>query len=452
MNKLYFYVAWALLGLTACTTEPFGVTESESEERRIEIPHLVTLEQAQTEVEDLLAALDPPTRGTAREINEVFTVGGFGATRSADGEEEPLYYVFNLGDNEGFAVASGDDRTPAIFCITEKGEYNPGDTLTVNAGMAMLLWEYDASYRAAVGLPIVTPDGVTINPGGTTGGSGSGAIDDWTIVDGNPRVTVTTTPYEVKTRGTLLPCSWGQGEPFNMYMEKKDGKRCLTGCGAVAVAQVMCHYRYPSSIGEYDLDWEKMSTARFSTDPGIEDVARLMQQLAGSTYLKSDTGVDITTTRDARIQKTFELLGYHCSDEIEDGYKPADLISTIMTKEWPVIMSGYAIKTVNALGFTVYSEGHYWVCDQIKACTRTINTYVNGKLASSRAEGDYYVHCNWGWGGYHNGYFLPWQFDTRNPIYPNKLDELFEDKTRSQVSGEEDYYQFNLSMWHEIYY
>ena len=442
-----------MLGLTACTTEPFGGAETESEER-IEIPHLITLEQAQTEVKDMLAAFDPPTRGKAREISDVFTVGGFGATRSTDGEEEPLYYIFNLGENEGFAIASGDDRTPAVFCITDKGEYNPGDTMTVNAGMAMLLWEYDANYRATVGLPIVTPDGITVGPdampgfGGTGGTGGLGAVDGWTLVDGNPRITTTVTPYEVKTSGTVLPCRWKQEAPFNMYMKEKDGKRCLTGCGAVAVAQVMCRYQYPSSIGGYSLNWEEMVSANNSTDPGIEDVARLMQQLTTSTYLDSSLGVDATGTRSGRIKKTFEKLGYHCGEETD--YEPANLITTISANEWPVIMSGYAEKSTNVFGFTVYDGGHYWVCDQVKSCTRTVKMYVNGQLVSSRAEGDHYVHCNWGWGGYHDGYFLPWEFDSNHPL-DREMETDFADKTRSLATGEDGFFQFELTMWSGIY-
>ena len=406
------------------------------------------MEQARDKVENMLAAFDPPTRGSAREIDESFTVGGFGATRSAEGEEEPLYYVFNLGDNEGFVVASGDDRTPAVFCITDQGEYNPGDTLTVNAGLAMLLWEYDAAYREAVGLPVTTPDGDIIYPNNTPG---DGAIDDWTVIGGTPRITTTTSPYEVKTRGTLLPCSWGQEDPFNMYMEKKDGERCVTGCGAVAVAQIMCHYCYPSSIGGYALDWDKMRTANSAADPGIGGVARLMQQLTTSTYLNSSVGVEETGTSDGRIQKAFEKLGYHCSKESD--YLPATLIEAICANGRPVLMSGWAKENVTevlGIKITTYDEGHYWVCDVIKSCTCTINMYVNGQLVSSRAEGDYYVHCNWGWNGVFNGYFLPWQFDATHPL-DKQMENEFADKTRSLASGEDDYFQFDLSMWHEIY-
>lgn len=211
----------------------------------------------------------------------------------------------------------------------------------------------------------------------------------------------------------------------------------------------MCRYQYPSSIGGYSLNWEEMVSANNSTDPGIEDVARLMQQLTTSTYLDSSLGVDATSTRDGRIKKCFEKLGYHCSEETD--YEPANLITTISANEWPVIMGGYAEKSTTVFGITIYGEGHFWVCDQVKSCTRTVKMYVNGQLVSSRAEGDHYVHCNWGWGGSCNGYFLPWEFNARNPLSETDVNDEFADKTRSAKEGSYGYFQFDLTMWDEIY-
>ncbi len=51
------------------------------------------------------------------------------------------------------------------------------------------------------------------------------------------------------------------------------------------------------------------------------------------------------------------------------------------------------------LWWTKYTNGHAWVYD---GCIRSV---VESKPS-------YFVHCNWGWGGYKNGYYLSKVFNT----------------------------------------
>ena len=88
-----------------------------------------------------------------------------------------------------------------------------------------------------------------------------------------------------------------------------------------------------------------------------------------------------------------------------------------------------------------YSDGHYWVCDRVTTYKQKIETYNWSILLRTDYEYLYYVHCNWGWDGSHNGYFLPNEFDAAHePANPD---------TRA-VEGEENYYQIRMKMWHQI--
>ncbi len=104
-----FFAPLALAGVLflSCSIES-GVAEPEPDPQTDPAFYLVTVDEARAGVESLLADLDPPTRGSARTISETIVSGGFGATRSGDGPEEPLYYIFNFTNDEGFAVTSGD--------------------------------------------------------------------------------------------------------------------------------------------------------------------------------------------------------------------------------------------------------------------------------------------------------------------------------------------------------
>lgn len=46
-----------------------------------------------------------------------------GAAQAAD--EDAYYYVFDAGDDNGFVIVSGDDRTEPILGYVEHGSYDP---------------------------------------------------------------------------------------------------------------------------------------------------------------------------------------------------------------------------------------------------------------------------------------------------------------------------------------
>lgn len=58
----------------------------------------------------------------------------------------------------------------------------------------------------------------------------------------------------------MLTTKWHQRYPYNVLCPVKDGKNCLAGCVAVAVAQVIAYNKltYGKGVNElqgYKLDW-----------------------------------------------------------------------------------------------------------------------------------------------------------------------------------------------------
>jgi len=150
-----------ILGVVSCSVPEIG-GEADVAGGSVEPSedYFVSMDEAQKRVEDFILGIDDVTRsGNVRRVGNAFSIGGFGATRTEGAEEAPLYYVFDFVDEEGFAIASGDDRTPPIVCVTESGEF--GEELVENPGTAMLLASIDCNYRVAVGLPIFDADGNT---------------------------------------------------------------------------------------------------------------------------------------------------------------------------------------------------------------------------------------------------------------------------------------------------
>lgn len=196
----YFALSAFAVALLSCIKE-YGIENPNPETDPAS--YVVTVDDAMADVEGLLAELDPQTRGgSPRTISETIVRGGFGATRSADGPEEPLYYIFNFANNEGFAVASGDSRTPPVFCITDSGNFD-ASAIAKNRGAAMILVSYDTDYRVTVRLPVYGggdgdgggSDSGWINPGkpGYPDGTGWGQMVTGRVDGGNGK----TITYEI---------------------------------------------------------------------------------------------------------------------------------------------------------------------------------------------------------------------------------------------------------------
>ena len=433
-HALRIFAAGAALLAVACTKE-----QSDGERIPESFPsdsHYVNVDEARAAVETMLGSMDPETRGGA--------------------SDSPVYHVFSLGDGEGFALASGDDRTPPVFCITDSGTFEE-IAETGNPGLGMTLLSYDINYRVAVGLPIPDEGDGMIYPGepgypsASAYGSGGGITDvdiDYGGGVGN-NITRKTYPWELSGyKGTQVACNWGQGEPYHLMMPMiSANKHAYAGCGAVAVAQILYHYGYPASIDGYALDWNKISKHRsiYSCDTTVYPaIARLFERLNSQNYLQATVrGSSGTFTNTNRITPTFQSLGYSCV--VEADYSAVSLLKAIMTDGRPVMVFGMSHRTPKYILGKVsgydYSDGHYWVCDRVMTYKQKIETYNWSILLRTDYEYLYYVHCNWGWDGSHNGYFLPNEFDAAHE--PAKPD------TRA-VEGEENYYQFRMKMWDQI--
>ena len=124
------------------------------------------------------------------------------------------YYVFNAENNDGFVIISGDERTPEVLGYADNGSLDM-DTLPPN--LKWWLSEYSMQIKSIDSLGITNPSASQKAP--------KAAID------------------------TLMTTKWGQGAPYNMSCPDffDTGDKCVTGCVATAMAQVMYYHRAKST-------------------------------------------------------------------------------------------------------------------------------------------------------------------------------------------------------------
>lgn len=381
----------------------------------------VSIEEATNSVNKFIGATNLPTRsGNKRVISEVITLGGFGESRSANSDEDsPLVYLFNFDNNEGFALVSGDSRVGDIIAFVEDGNLDPNVGIE-NPGFAIFLEMADAYYRIKTGL--------SLNGDVHTNYLKTRSDDDpWE--DYNPDIDADYVEYSSWEKipnsdtGGILPCKWDQDYPLNRYCYTSDGESALVGCVAIAVGQIMYFHRHNYSYNGTNYDWSVISGYVKSsgyTYSGLDMAAKLVADLGRPENLDMDYGVEGSGAYTSNVPRTFTNFGYSSPGTVSTSLG-------FNLNSGPSYVSGTRIAASsnpnNTLG--IYSpnglySGHAWIIDASMRQRRYIYTYLyNGILAKTEFEDRILYHCNWGWGGTADGYFLGDVFKISECVIPD---------------------------------
>lgn len=294
-------------------------------------------------------------------------------TEESDGNE--MVYVFNTG-KRGFIVVSADDNMPALLGYSDNGIYEPE-----NVSPALKWWisQYAEEASYALSSDVLTQ------------------LSD---------LTETPTETERPPIPDLLSTKWGQDEPFNLFCPEKNGKKCVTGCVATAMSQIIKYHNYPDSgsntneyiwngttlffdYGTTNFDYNLMENVYSGqeSEEAKDAVANLMY--ACGTAVNMNYDLDGSSAADIYI--AYALRHYFNYDNsvrlLKREFFTADqweeLIYSELQQKRPVIYGGQAPR-----------GGHQFICDGY--------------------EGDGFFHINWGWNGYGDGIF---RLSALNPSY-----------------------------------
>jgi hypothetical protein len=177
-----------------------------------------------------------------------------------------------------------------------------------------------------------------------------------------------------------FPVAWNQGCGWNDHAPLASGGPCgraWAGCVAVATAQIMKYYQYPTTF-----NWAAMSNTAPQNDSALllRDVGDRLGTDWGASGSSADTG---------DVDNVLESYGYSTSASFV-GHSFYSVLDEIKAGR-PVVMRGtpdcdfWGIPTCG---------GHAWVVSGVK------DTY-------NCSTGTYprYYKANWGWGGSYNGWY-----------------------------------------------
>ena len=302
--------------------------------------------------------------------------------RSRGKQIPDYYYVFNAGNNQGFVIVSGDDRTPVILGYSEHGSFNIDQ---IPSNMEEWLQGYADQIKY---------------------------VQDHQIADANR-----TRAIRRAAVAPLLTSHWDQNSPYNddcgfdLSIGHVDA---VTGCVSTAMAQVMYYYKYPAqtvgSIPSYQVNYNGTDLHTFEGVPAgtvfdwnnmldsypINPVGGTEVQRAAVANLLSVVGRSVQTTYS---NKSSGAYNYRVADALKNYFGYAQNVTYKQrwgynNDEWEAILyqeiaSGRPVIYGGQTSDDSSKKGHCFVLDGYK-------------------DGGFY-HVNWGWGQLSqspDGYFL----------------------------------------------
>ena len=299
----------------------------------------------------------------------------FRAPRKQKASNAASYYVFNMEDNKGFVIVSGDDRISPILGYADSGKFD-----TENMPEHIKAWM--DSYTDQLQM-----------------------IEEGKAMPRSQKTmkAMSMTKHNI---APLLTCNWSQDEPYSNQCPTYSRQSCVTGCVATAMAQVLYHHRansvkatlkeipgYTTSTRRLSLksipanspiDWDNMVDNYTGNETSAQNnaVANLMKYCGYSVQM--DYNLASSGGSGAMSELIPEALvnyfGYDKETRLENRLDYSadewdDLIYCELRDNRPVIYGGAAA-----------GGGHQFVIDGYD---------VDGLF-----------HVNWGWAGSCNGYFL----------------------------------------------
>lgn len=286
-----------------------------------------------------------------------------------------LYYVFNVGENNGYVIVAGDDNVYPILGYSLRGEFE-----ILNQPPAFRAWinNYEKQIISILNKKAKTNGEISLEWELLKSGRKSENKESKAIID------------------PLISARWGQGKYYNQYCPDADGgpdDRTPVGCVATAMGQIMQFHKYPeygngshsyyddnygyqsADFGNENYDWNNMPNSLYTYGTAVPRLLYHCGVSVDMDYEYDGSGSSLSDARDALVN----YFRYSSSAEYvtKNSYSDSEWNSLLYDQLYyghPVIYRG-----------DDGIDGHAFICDGY--------------------NGSNYFHFNWGWNGQFDGYF-----------------------------------------------
>ena len=298
--------------------------------------------------------------------------------------DEASFFVFNDEANGSFVIVSGDERQEEVLGYSVEGLFQSEE---IPCGLRTFLTQYNREFehlQSQDSSDTLAEDGELMTEGSDMTASTRGST---------------------RAVSPLIKTSWGQRDCYYNYcpIDPKTKDRCLTGCVATAMSQVMNYHKHPSTgkgsnayttknrkidqsmnFSKVSFDWSNMknSYSSSSSSASVKAVSTLMHACGVSAFMEytsTGSGASYSNATYALIHNfkynpntRMYMRNYYTSEDWEQ------IIQTELDAGRPILYCGFDDPESGG-------GGHAFVLDGIDSSGR--------------------YHFNWGWNGSYDGYF-----------------------------------------------
>ncbi|MAE08563.1 MAG: hypothetical protein CL661_07360 [Bacteroidetes bacterium] len=289
-------------------------------------------------------------------------------------EPTPLLYIYDIGDDNGIIIVSGDDVAIPILGYTNSGHFDISD-------LPYSFKKWIEGYKNQINYAIEND----LEPE-------TYVEEMWKeLING----IIINQSVDNTTAGPLCSTTWNQSPYYN---DQCPGGS-VTGCVATAMAQVMKFWNHPAQgSGMHSYNHQTYGT--------------LSANFGSTTYQWSSMPNSINSSNNA-----IATLMYHCGVSVDMNYSP-DVSGAWVIEDDSPVCSESAFKNYFGYSSSLHGEKRenystsQWT-DMVRADLDAGRPIVYAGFGSGGGHafvcdgydaGDYF-HFNWGWGGYYDGYF-----------------------------------------------
>lgn len=303
-------------------------------------------------------------------------------------DQDPLIYIFNIGDS-GFVIIAGDDNaSPVLAYSTESSFSLDGAPPTLTRWLECVQ-------------NLVRQSRVQTK-------SASRYISEWKNLENGVK-----TKADDESEHVLITAKWGQTSPFYDQTPMINGEHTLTGCVATATSILMRYHRWPQAghgtIPGYEMvnkdgdhvvvpdhvlgdmyDWDNMPLeyGNRNTTAENEAVARLMSDVGAMVEMRYGL-YESGSNFESAVKGLVRYMDYDDNVACLKGSSstPEEIFNTVKAEI-------DADRIVMTQGHGNDNPGHAYLIDGYN---------MKG-----------HFHINWGWNGHDNGFFALGHFKEYN--------------------------------------
>lgn len=299
-------------------------------------------------------------------------------------------HAFTIGEQDGGVIfIAGDDCMNEVIGYTDHGSWSDNMPPALKAYMNAICLYVDSIQRneyKTLSLAAETED--SNENEGNNEGDGSEAGGD-------------TPSYPVVE--PLIQTHWGQDWPYDAMcpIDIQENEPSATGCVATAMAQIMAYWKWPKTgKGSNSYFYEAVGDVSADFSQSTYDWENMCNTyLYDGTYTDEEIAAPALLMRDAGIAVNMEYSSWGSA-----AYSP-DVTQALFAN------FGYKGQTLQMLKRYSYTKDQWMEIIQNELTNRRPIYYGGASMRGGHAfvcdgmDADGFVHINWGWEGFYDGYF-----------------------------------------------